>query len=230
MKKILSLILSLTLMLSFTACGTKAEAGWEEQYDLGIKYIGEANYEEAVIVFTKALEIDPKQPAVYIALAEAYARQGDYTFAYSTLDKAVGIFGETEELTAAKDKILWREHTSVVRTEREIYEDGSYRIYEYNQADRLVRTRTYANDEYMFAVDEYDINGTHMRQEWYRENGTTEHIYEFDTKGNLIRQTFFSEDGTVDFVKADDYNDAGDCIRSTWYNADGSVRNMEEYS
>ena len=70
MRKYLALVLS--LMLFLTACG-KSQTGstWQEQYDLGVRYLSEGNYEEAIIAFTAAIEIDPKQPDTYIGLYEA---------------------------------------------------------------------------------------------------------------------------------------------------------------
>ena len=51
----------LAVLLLLTACGQTAEAAWQEQYDLGMKYLSEGNYEEAIIAFTAAIEIDPKR-------------------------------------------------------------------------------------------------------------------------------------------------------------------------
>ena len=75
MKRILSLILSLCLILGLCACGgskTGNAGSWQEQYDLGIRYLSEGNYEEAIIAFTAAIKIDPKQPDAYVKAAEAY--------------------------------------------------------------------------------------------------------------------------------------------------------------
>ena len=55
-KKFLVLILTLALL---TACGKKAPT-WQEQYDLGIRYLSEGNYQEAILAFTAAISIDPK--------------------------------------------------------------------------------------------------------------------------------------------------------------------------
>lgn len=40
-------------------------SGWQEQYDLGVRYLNDGNYEEAIIAFTAAIEIDPKKPQAY---------------------------------------------------------------------------------------------------------------------------------------------------------------------
>ena len=49
------------LLIVLTACGQYAQATWQEQYDLGVRYLTEGNYEEAIIAFTAAIEIDPNR-------------------------------------------------------------------------------------------------------------------------------------------------------------------------
>lgn len=83
MKKIYGIIVLVSLIL--TACAQKFPT-WQEEYDLGVHYLSEGNYEEAIIAFTAAIEIDPKQAPAYVGRGDAY----------------IGL-GETEEnLTAAQ--------------------------------------------------------------------------------------------------------------------------------
>ena len=69
MKKISTILLSFVLLLS--ACA-KAQPTWQEQYDLGVRYLEEGNYEKAIIAFTAAIEIDPKQAEAYVGRGDAY--------------------------------------------------------------------------------------------------------------------------------------------------------------
>lgn len=82
MKKIKVLLL-LILSLSMCACGSNSATTvegaekehvmtWQEQYDLGVRYLSEGNYEEAIIAFTVAIEIDPKQAPAYAGRGDAY--------------------------------------------------------------------------------------------------------------------------------------------------------------
>ena len=50
-----------------------ASLTWQEQYDLGIRYLSEGRYQEAIIAFTAAIEIDPKQALTYVGRGDAYA-------------------------------------------------------------------------------------------------------------------------------------------------------------
>lgn len=68
MKRYVTLFLTLMLTVQFASYGQPvgktigAESGtdttltWQEQYDLGLRYLSEGNYEEAIIAFTAAIE------------------------------------------------------------------------------------------------------------------------------------------------------------------------------
>lgn len=73
-KRIVTFLTICALLLSLCACGqdTAGQASsaegltWQEQYDLGLRYLSEGNYEEAIIAFTVAIEIDPRQALAYV--------------------------------------------------------------------------------------------------------------------------------------------------------------------
>ena len=77
MKRIKVLLFSLILIFSMIACGKATDADWQEQYDLGMRYLTEGNYEDAVLAFTMAIEIDPKMPEAYIGRGDAYVMWGE---------------------------------------------------------------------------------------------------------------------------------------------------------
>ena len=80
----LSLLL-LLLILVLSACGdgsrpaavptptaTPEVLSWQDQYDLGLRYLSEGSYEEAVLAFTAAIDIDPKRAEAYVGRGDAY--------------------------------------------------------------------------------------------------------------------------------------------------------------
>ena len=85
MKRITALLLTVLLLLSLAACGGKNT--WQEQYDLGMRYLNEGNYQEAIIAFETAIKIDPKRPEAYLGAAEAYMGLGDTDSARKILEK-----------------------------------------------------------------------------------------------------------------------------------------------
>ena len=94
MKRITTLFLTGLLLLSLIACGAKG--AWQEQYDLGMRYLNEGNYQEAVIAFEAAIEIDPKRPEAYLGAAEAYMGLGDYVSARKILEDGLANTENTE--------------------------------------------------------------------------------------------------------------------------------------
>ena len=85
MKRFTALLLAVLLLLSLAACGGKNT--WQEQYDLGMRYLNEGNYQEAIIAFEAAIKIDPKRPEAYLGAAEAYVGLGDTDSARKILEK-----------------------------------------------------------------------------------------------------------------------------------------------
>lgn len=73
MRRICSWFLTIVLVLGLCACGQQGGGAggddWQSQYDLGVRYLSEGNYEEAVIAFTAAIEIDPNRPEAYVSIS-----------------------------------------------------------------------------------------------------------------------------------------------------------------
>ena len=81
MKKVFFLVLAAAML--FCACTAKdgltesaqetmQAPSWQTQYDLGVRYLSEGNYEEAIIAFTAAIEIESKRAESYLGRAQAY--------------------------------------------------------------------------------------------------------------------------------------------------------------
>lgn len=73
MKRVLSMLF--VLLFVFTGCSSMEQAMepvWEVSYEVGSRYLSEGKYEEAILAFEAAIEIDPKASEAYLGLAEAY--------------------------------------------------------------------------------------------------------------------------------------------------------------
>lgn len=68
MKRVFALLLALMLLLS--ACGKK-NLSWQEQYDLGVKYLSEGNYKQALECFEFVISVEPKYADAYKGHARA---------------------------------------------------------------------------------------------------------------------------------------------------------------
>lgn len=98
MRRMCSFVLALILMLGLISCTQSTEAQWQEQYDLGVRYLSEGNYEEAIIAFTAAIEIDSKRPDAYIGRGDAYLAIGDAENAIADYEVAQNLGGDSAEL------------------------------------------------------------------------------------------------------------------------------------
>ena len=67
----------LAVVLLLTACSGQGTGSWQEQYDLGVRYLSEGNYEEAILAFTAAIEIDPSRAEAYAGRGGAYIASGE---------------------------------------------------------------------------------------------------------------------------------------------------------
>ena len=103
MKRFFYILLAALLLLTLAACSKAPEADaadeapdWQAQYDLGVRYLSEGNYEEAILAFEAAIEIDPRNADAYRKLAEAYEKTGDEDAALRTLETGAEATGDRE--------------------------------------------------------------------------------------------------------------------------------------
>lgn len=78
------------------------------ELDLGQRYLEEQNYEQAIVEFDKAIEINPMSVEAYLGKAAAYEGLGDYENALLTLEQGYEKTGDGRILSAIqeiKDKI-----------------------------------------------------------------------------------------------------------------------------
>ncbi len=233
------------VVLTLTACGgkgtnTTADAiTWQEQYDLGVRYLEEGNYEEAIIAFSAAIEIDPKR-------AEAYIGRGD----------ACVLSGQTEENLAAAqtdyEKAIELDETNV-----DAYL-GLVNVYisqgEYDKARALLQTAAEkgVDDQELTAKiaelesldqneeksDRVEFTGGNYGLLTYDAQGTATAITAYDPEGNQIGYTELTRDEFGNPIKSyrwivnrtfqfqptvSEYDGDGKRIKMDIYNADGSI-------
>ncbi len=113
MKKLISILLTISIVFSLASCAKAQKPDWQTSLDLGQKYLLDGNYEQAIIEFNKVIEIKPKNVEAYIGLAEAYAAQGDYDSAISVLEQGYAETGNQ----SLQDKINELRGLAVSQTE-----------------------------------------------------------------------------------------------------------------
>lgn len=95
MKRVLCLLLAAALLLGTSAC-SNTKKDWQEQYDLGMRYLEDGDYEEAILAFSAAIEIDSSRPEAYMGRAEAY-------IAVNEPEKALKDYKKAQKLAKNED-------------------------------------------------------------------------------------------------------------------------------
>ncbi len=214
----------------------------QEQLDLGQKYLEEMNYEEAVVAFEAAIEIDPMSVDAYLGLVEVYIRTGDFDTALEYAKKGYEMTGD-ERL---KEKIAMIVSGNITASNgwrmRVSYYDAngtlcSYLVYQRGEHGREERVSLYYADGSL--VDEVDVQ--------YNENGdetvgvtieckTGGVAYallktesEYDTDGHIIVKRNYHADGTLYEYSEYEYDTDGNAIVHKYYSADGILYEYSKY-
>ena len=89
-------LLLIMVCICVVGCG-KSKPTWQEQYDLGMRYLEEGDYEQAIVAFTAAIEIDPNQALAYVGRADGYVaseqHENHFQLAQVDYEKAIELDG-----------------------------------------------------------------------------------------------------------------------------------------
>lgn len=216
---VLIVCLSLLLFLHF-----KKGPSWQEQYDLGIRYLSEGNYEEAIIAFTAAIEIDPRQSLPYIGRGDAYIGSGEtagnLTAAQVDYEKAITLDERNADAWLGLADVYIRqgqyeEALALLEEAADKVSDDS-RILDKIQA---MRGGTFA-----------DSKGRTRKSVRIVDGQVTEYwLYEYDEKGNNIWTLNYDMDGTLDYTEYSEFDERGLEIKLTRVFADDGSTTAETY-
>lgn len=70
---------------------------WQEYYDSGQKYLSEEKYDEAITVFTNAIEINDRKPMAYVGRGDAYTGKADMAADEGSFEEAVMFYGKAAD-------------------------------------------------------------------------------------------------------------------------------------
>ena len=129
-KNMIFTVLALILLLVMCACGQNTSSNkWQKQYDLGVQYLSDENYDDAISAFSAAIEIDPEKVDAYIGRADAYMKKGsneNLLLAQKDCDTAIEL--EPKRWEAYQKK-------NVVLTMMGDYVEGLAALYQYKEVN-----------------------------------------------------------------------------------------------
>ena len=113
-------VMCIGIMLAVLLSACSRESRWQRQYDLGMQYLMEGSYEEAIVAFNEAIRIDPNQASAYLGRGAAYVGSGEteenLAAALSDYQKAVELDGQNAEgyLGSAEAYVLQEEYAAAL--------------------------------------------------------------------------------------------------------------------
>ena len=152
---------------------TKPKKERDYQLELGEKYLSELDYDNAILAYENAIQIDPKNEKAYLALADIYedladksVTEEDFDQALDYMDKAIQVLELGVQNTASADisarLVSINDKKDDIRIKKEEAEAQPETVYE-------KIAKTLSEDDYMTLIDicntdEYLLETDRMKQ------------------------------------------------------------------
>lgn len=205
MKKLLLPFL-LIIAIGLGACSQNQEAQWQEQYDLGIRYLSEGNYEEAIIAFTTAIEIDPKMSETYLALGNLYIELGDYEAAAKILEQGVSNTNDTslQELLDDVKKLVPIDFDNLVSDAFSYTDAGESSSFEYHIPKINIDDAAIAQlNQEIYAGLEYDHIASDIAAYGFADHSAS---YQWSVNGSILSLVTKTDDTMAAWTEYSVYN------------------------
>lgn len=254
-ERVLIAIVTVILVLSLVAVAFLlfgGKGGYDKQYDLGVRYVSEGDYKEAILAFEAAIDIDPKKPDAYLALADVYIKTDEPDMAETVLRDALEVTGDDARIEQMIERL-----PDIVEPEDS---DGAKEVPDATAAPASVdrNIAAYTSTGYWHLLDgthngqleticnadgeplevrSYDWDGDEAWHEYYQYDGNTRTgVYysgdgsssrrdecTYDDRGNLLEETYYNPDGSVFYRYEYEYDAADNMLNSVYYGSDGKV-------
>ncbi len=147
--------------------------------ELAQRYLSEEKYEQAIIEFERLLEIDPKDPDLYLGLAEAYEASGNSEKARKTLENALEELGEDEldDIREMVEELAPTETTEIVGATAEATEQTTTTAATTTSATTTTTAATTTTPAEVASLKYEDFIGSHWRSDKVTLGGETSDTY-----------------------------------------------------
>lgn len=222
------------------------EGTFEHHYDLGLHYLSEGNYQEAILAFTAAIEIDPKRVEAYVGRGNACIFSGEteenLTLAQADYETALelddllaeawlGLIdvyirrGEVEAaLELAREGYASTENEDIFLKLKELEEGyaidsgGRERRMSYYESGTLSWYHEYTYDEKGLKrnVASFDSSGN--------QTGSIELQYD-DAMREIVGYGWRGDTGAVTVIEQE-YGEANRPVKTVWYDESGAIESI----
>lgn len=247
MTTVITAVLLAVCMLS--ACSS--ESRWQKQYDLGMQYLTEGNYEEAIVAFNAAISIEPNKAPAYVGRGNAYIGSGEteenLEAAMADYEKAIQLDAQNADAYLGMADVYIRQGNYDAAMEllkealeatgnnesiaSKISEMESGNITDSSGATRRSMSYDSTGNLIWYHDFTYNSDGTTASVTSYDSSGNqTGHVdLEYDENGRTAISFWHNiENGEVGLLKIT-YDAAGDIIREDSYDANGELRSYSMY-
>lgn len=212
--------------MTFLLCACRqGEVKWQEQYDLGVRYLSKGNYDEAIIAFTAAIEINPKQVTAYIGRGNAYLSIADnneenLAVAQADFTKAIELDEVNTEACLGLIEVYLQQDDfeNVLITLQSALENASEHQAILDRQTKILELLSQGNpvwmsSEFWFSGEvpkpsDWTVNGKPILSSTYDDFVNAYPVLaETYPRGDIHRralQTFFNSEETSDYVKFHD--------------------------
>ena len=227
---VLVTVIALTVMIISGATPEKRAAAKLERAE---RYMTALEYEEAIVLYKEALEIDPKNIEAYKGLFNAYIKCEEE-------DEAADVLEEMEELLEDLEGSEKKSLAKAIEKMRaklglpaESEDDKSSAKGEKKEETEpeLKEVKVYKLNGFLDYVETFDSDNKLVKKTVYNNAEGIRYydIYEYDINGRLVKITGYYPDGNVYDWEIHDYGDNGKCVRTVYYATDGTVKHVEVY-
>lgn len=167
--RLLTLALTVLLLCMVLAgCGEKPLT-LDEQLELGVRYLNDLDYENAVIAFTAAIELDGQNPQAYAGLYMAYTALDNTQKAEETLATAMAANVSDEEI------LNWVKMMEISNSNLADSDDSTLmprqnteNLSERETQDLIDAQRSFFTDEIVPGSEEYENLRNFLYEFWYK--------------------------------------------------------------
>lgn len=246
MKRVMGTLISVILSIGLCACVQKVST-WQEQYDLGVRYLSEGNYEEAIIAFTAVIEIDSKNVDAYLGRASAYISSGETE---ENLASALADYQSVLELDDARADAYLGMADVYIRQDNygdalDILQQGMLKandtsklqdkINEIKESQRYVTVRTMRSDDgggpWAYGINEYNLWDELIFATLYNSDDTIDEYWgwEYDDTGHIQKYLHYDKDKQLVGYAEFEYDAQGNMVREVDYDSTGKIMNEHQY-
>lgn len=272
-KYILFVLICICCIVLFSSCGNGAEpaeqgsqitdnqyntnqsqetTSWQEQYDLGMKYLVDRNYEEAIIAFTTSIKASQYQAHAYVGRGNAYvlsgeteeklaSAQADYKAALALDDTIASAWlgladvyirqGDFDRaLDILREGLEKADGEKTIADKIEEIESGHI----IDSSGNVRRLNGYDSSGKLAWYHIFDYNDLNQQSAVtaYDADGNQISYMEFpyDEEGRLLkRNDYYTETGEISGYSAFEYDEHGNIVKSTFCLLDGTPQNYDVF-